>query len=69
MKVNVDDAVLASFVEEDPTGGGAMPPIARAPGRTVSTSRGRDNIVPCLECDNVYQALTHLEAARTCSKE
>jgi hypothetical protein len=30
---------------------------------TVFTSRGRDNIVPCLECEPIYNALEHLEAA------
>jgi len=29
----------------------------------VFTSRGRDNIVPCLECDAIYQALEMLEKA------
>lgn len=31
---------------------------------TVFTSRGRDNIVNCLECEPLYQALEHLTAAR-----
>ncbi|MFZ5453911.1 MAG: hypothetical protein ACOZF2_18820 [Thermodesulfobacteriota bacterium] len=30
---------------------------------TIFTSRGRDNIVPCLQCEPLYQALEHLEAA------
>ena len=30
---------------------------------TVFTARGRDNVVPCLQCDPLYQALEHLEAA------
>jgi uncharacterized Zn finger protein len=29
----------------------------------VFTARGRDNIVNCLECENLYQALEHLELA------
>jgi len=29
----------------------------------VFTSRGRDNIVNCLECEPLYDALKHLEAA------
>jgi uncharacterized Zn finger protein len=29
----------------------------------VFTSRGRDNIVPCLECDPIYNALELLEKA------
>jgi hypothetical protein len=27
------------------------------------TARGRDNIVPCLECDPIYQVLEPLEKA------
>ncbi len=30
---------------------------------TVFTARGRDNIVPCLQCEPHYQILEHLEAA------
>jgi len=30
---------------------------------TVFTARGRDNIVPCLQCEPHYQTLGHLEAA------
>ena len=30
---------------------------------TVFTARGRDNIVNCLECEPVHDALGHLEAA------
>ena len=29
----------------------------------VFTSRGRDNIVPCLECEPIYQVLDPLEKA------
>ena len=29
----------------------------------VFTSRGRDNIVPCFECDPIYQVLELLEKA------
>jgi hypothetical protein len=29
----------------------------------VFTSRGRDNIVPCLACEPIYQALEPLELA------
>jgi hypothetical protein len=29
----------------------------------VFTSRGRDNIVPCLECEPIYQVLEPLEMA------
>lgn len=36
---------------------------------TVFTARGRDNIVDCLECEPLYQALQHLEAALKILKE
>lgn len=31
---------------------------------TVFTARGRDNIVNCLECEPIHDALAHLEAAK-----
>ncbi len=31
---------------------------------TVFTARGRDNIVNCLECEPLHDALGHLEAAQ-----
>ena len=30
---------------------------------TVFTARGRDNVVNCLECEPLHDALVHLEAA------
>ena len=30
---------------------------------TVFTARGRDNVVPCLACEPIYQVLEPLEAA------
>ncbi len=30
---------------------------------TVFTARGRDNVVNCLECEPIHDALAHLEAA------
>jgi len=36
---------------------------------TVFTSRGRDNIVPCLECEPIYQVLEPLEKALKILKE
>jgi hypothetical protein len=30
---------------------------------TIFTSRGRDNVVPCLKCEPIYQVLEPLEAA------
>jgi len=36
---------------------------------TIFTARGRDNIVPCLQCEPFYQALQHLEAAAALLKD
>ena len=36
---------------------------------TTFTSRGRDNIVNCLECEPIYEALGHLEAAAKLLKD
>jgi uncharacterized Zn finger protein len=36
---------------------------------TVFTSRGRDNIVNCLECEPIHDALGHLEAAMKLLKD
>jgi len=35
----------------------------------VFTSRGRDNIVNCLECEPIHEALGHLEAAMKLLKD
>jgi len=36
---------------------------------TVFTARGRDNIVNCLECEPIHDALGHLEAAMKLLKD
>lgn len=36
---------------------------------TVFTARGRDNIVNCLECEPLHDALAHLEAAAKLLKD
>ncbi len=36
---------------------------------TIFTARGRDNIVPCLQCESLYKILEHLEAALTLLRE
>ncbi len=36
---------------------------------TVFTARGRDNIVNCLECEPIHDALGHLEAAAKLLKD
>jgi uncharacterized Zn finger protein len=35
----------------------------------VFTSRGRDNVVNCLECEPIHDALGHLEAAAKLLKD
>lgn len=36
---------------------------------TIFTARGRDNIVPCLQCESHYKILGHLEAALALLRE
>ena len=36
---------------------------------TIFTARGRDNIVPCLQCESLYKILEHLEAASALLRE
>jgi hypothetical protein len=36
---------------------------------TIFTARGRDNIVPCLQCESHYKILEHLEAATALLRE
>ncbi len=36
---------------------------------TVFTARGRDNIVNCLECEPIHDALEHLEKAKKLLKD
>ena len=36
---------------------------------TVFTARGRDNVVNCLECEPIYDAMQHLEAAQKLLKD
>jgi len=68
MQVNIDVSILNKLIaelrraaEDCPRCGGTR--------ETIFTSRGRDNIVPCLECENIHQALEHLEAALAALKE
>jgi len=68
MKANVDASTLVRFVEEVRLAAQQCPKC-EGTRETVFTSRGRDNIVPCLECENIYQALEHLEAALKLLKE
>jgi uncharacterized Zn finger protein len=64
MKANVDEAILVKLVEELRLAA-AKCPRCEGTRETIFTSRGRDNIVPCLECENIHQALEHLQTALT----
>lgn len=48
---------------------GANCPKCEGTRETVFTARGRDNVVNCLECEPIHQALEHLEAAAKLLKE
>ncbi|MBM4275243.1 MAG: hypothetical protein FJ134_12390 [Deltaproteobacteria bacterium] len=62
MQVNIDVSILDKFVTELRMTAEKCP---RCEGsrETIFTSRGRDNVVPCLECENIHNALENLEAA------
>ena len=62
MKANVDDTALANLVQELRLEA-AKCPTCEGTRETVFTARGRDNIVNCLECENIHQALEHLDKA------
>jgi hypothetical protein len=62
MKPNADISNLTKFIEEL-RAAAQQCPKCEGTRETTFTSRGRDNIVPCLECENVHQALEHLEKA------
>jgi uncharacterized Zn finger protein len=62
MNANLDLSALANFIQEIRSEAETCPKC-EGTRETVFTSRGRDNVVPCLECENLHQALEHLEAA------
>jgi uncharacterized Zn finger protein len=68
MQVNIDVSVLIRLVAELRTAAEDCPKCGGT-RETIFTSRGRDNIVPCLECENVHQALEHLEAGLAALKQ
>lgn len=68
MQTNVDFPLLAKLMEELRVEA-AQCPKCEGTRETVFTARGRDNIVNCLECENIHQALEHLEAARALLKQ
>jgi hypothetical protein len=59
--LDIDNLSLPSLVEE-------LRRVAKhckceGTREVVFTSRGRDNLVPCLECEPIYQVLEPLEMA------
>jgi uncharacterized Zn finger protein len=68
MQANVEVANLVKLVEEVRSAAQQCPKC-EGTRETVFTARGRDNIVNCLECENLYEALAHLEAAVKLLKE
>jgi uncharacterized Zn finger protein len=62
MQANVEVATLERLVEEI-RAAAQQCPKCEGTRETVFTARGRDNIVNCLECENLYEALEHLEKA------
>lgn len=68
MKANVVESTLVKLVEEVRLAAQQCPKC-EGTRETVFTARGRDNVVNCLECENVHQALEHLEAALKLLKE
>jgi uncharacterized Zn finger protein len=62
MQANVEVANLVKLVAEI-RAAAQQCPKCEGTRETVFTARGRDNIVNCLECENLYEALVHLEAA------
>jgi uncharacterized Zn finger protein len=62
MQANVEAANLVKLVEEIRSAAQQCPKC-EGTRETIFTARGRDNIVNCLECENLHQALEHLEKA------
>jgi uncharacterized Zn finger protein len=60
--MNIDNLTLPQLVGELKQAAGQCPKC-EGTRETTFTSRGRDNVVNCLECEPLYQALQHLEAA------
>jgi uncharacterized Zn finger protein len=67
MKTDLEGA-LAKLTEELRTEAAGCPKC-EGTRETIFTARGRDNVVNCLECENIYQALDHLEKALKLLKE
>jgi hypothetical protein len=59
--LDIDNLPLPSLVEELRLA--AKRCTCEGTRERVFTSRGRDNLVPCLECEPIYQVLAPLEMA------
>ena len=66
--MNIDNLTIAKLRDELRLAADKCPKC-EGTRETTFTSRGRDNIVPCLECENVHQALEHLETALALLRE
>ncbi len=60
--MDIDNLTIPKLVAE-PEGGRRPMPKCEGTRETTFTARGRDNIVNCLECEPLHDALGHLEAA------
>ncbi len=68
MKAELIEKNLAALIAELRAEAGKCPKC-EGTRETVFTARGRDNIVNCLECENLHQALEHLEKGLKLLKE
>lgn len=60
--MDIDKLTLPQLVADLKQAAGNCPKC-EGTRETVFTARGRDNIVNCLECEPIHDALVHLEAA------
>ncbi len=66
-QLDIDNLPLPKLVEELRRAASACQ--CEGTRETIFVSRGRDNIVPCLACEPIYQVLDPLEAALKVLKE
>ncbi|MHB8067156.1 MAG: hypothetical protein ACYDIC_04545 [Desulfobaccales bacterium] len=66
--MNIDNLTLPNLVAELKAAA-AKCPRCEGTREAVFTARGRDNIVNCLECEPIHDALQHLEAAQKLLKD
>jgi uncharacterized Zn finger protein len=60
--MDIDNLTLPKLVA-DLKAAAAACPTCEGSRETVFTARGRDNVVNCLACEPLHDALGHLEAA------